>query len=166
MFLLSFSSHTRIFHSFGDITIAGKGMQIKTYSRHSLSSEGSLACHTYCLKLSSPRTRDTHAYRRAFGSEAVTTSYNNLDLLRLGFEHPTFRMRGERSNLLRHRRGLRSQVHVTNRIIIFIANALLFWRISRVSKLMTDHLISAFLMCDVPINIDKNKNIFVFNGLP
>ena len=40
------------FHSFGDVTIAGKGLQILTYARHLLplimSSEGSLACHTYC----------------------------------------------------------------------------------------------------------------------
>ena len=48
--LLSFLSHSRIFHSYGDISIAGEGLQILTYARHSwpLSSEGSLACHTYC----------------------------------------------------------------------------------------------------------------------
>ena len=45
-----FSSHSRIFHSFGDATIAGERMQILTCSRHlwPLSSEVSLACHTYC----------------------------------------------------------------------------------------------------------------------
>ena len=45
-----FSSHSRIFHSYGDVTVAGEGQQILTYARHSwpLSSEGSLACHTYC----------------------------------------------------------------------------------------------------------------------
>ena len=45
----SFSSHSRIFHSFRDVTIAGEGLQNFTYARHSwpLSSEGSLACHTY-----------------------------------------------------------------------------------------------------------------------
>ena len=33
-----------------DVTITGEGLQILTYARHlwSLSSEGSLACHTYC----------------------------------------------------------------------------------------------------------------------
>ena len=38
----------RIFQSYGDITIANEGLQ--TYARHTwpLSSEGSLACHTYC----------------------------------------------------------------------------------------------------------------------
>ena len=38
------------FHSYGDVIISGEGLQILTYARHSrpLSSEGSLACHTYC----------------------------------------------------------------------------------------------------------------------
>ena len=46
----SLSSHSRIFHSYGDVTIAGEGLQILTYARHSwpLSSEGSLMCHTHC----------------------------------------------------------------------------------------------------------------------
>ena len=45
-----FSFHSRIFHSNADVTIAGKWLQIFTYARHSwpLSSEVSLACHTYC----------------------------------------------------------------------------------------------------------------------
>ena len=49
-FVCDFSSHWRIFCSFGDFTIEGKGLQILTYARHSLAfcSEGSLACHTYC----------------------------------------------------------------------------------------------------------------------
>ena len=39
-----------IFHSYGDVTIASERLQIFYYSRNSwlLSSEGSLACHTYC----------------------------------------------------------------------------------------------------------------------
>ena len=38
------------FHSFGDVPIAGEGLLILTYARHllPLSSEGSVACHTYC----------------------------------------------------------------------------------------------------------------------
>ena len=45
-----FSSHSRMFHSYGDVTIAGEVLKIMTYARHlwPLSSEGSLACHTYC----------------------------------------------------------------------------------------------------------------------
>ena len=47
---------------------------------------------------------DTHTYCRVFGSRAVATCFND-GLSRLWFEHPTFRLRGERSNPLRHRRG-------------------------------------------------------------
>ena len=38
------------FHSYGDATIAGEGLQILTYARHSwpLSTEGSLTRHTQC----------------------------------------------------------------------------------------------------------------------
>ena len=41
---------TRKFHSFGDVRIAGEGLQILTFARHlrQLSSESSLAWHTYC----------------------------------------------------------------------------------------------------------------------
>ena len=50
LFVLSFSSHSRIFHSFGDVTIAGDGRQIVTYARHlwPFRRKCSLACHTYC----------------------------------------------------------------------------------------------------------------------
>ena len=49
MFLCDFSSHSKIFHSYGDVTIAGEGLQILN-ARHPwpLSSIGSLACHIYC----------------------------------------------------------------------------------------------------------------------
>ena len=57
------------------------------------------------LKWSSPSTRHTHTYCRALSSRAVTTCFYDSDLLRLAFEHPTSRLRGERSNPLRHRRG-------------------------------------------------------------
>ena len=49
-FVWVFSSHSRIFHSYGDGISTGEGLQILTFARHSwpLSSEGSLACHIYC----------------------------------------------------------------------------------------------------------------------
>ena len=101
LFVRGLSSHSRAFHSNWDITIAGKGLQILTYARHSwqLSSEGSLACHTYCdtghpFIWSSPRIRDTHTYCRVFGSRAVTTCFNDLCMSRLGFKNPTFHLRG------------------------------------------------------------------------
>ena len=85
---------------------------IHIYVGHSwpFSSEGSFAIHAYCksrirYKLSSPRTSDTHICCRAFSSGAVTTCFYDLHLSRLGFEHPTFRLRGQRSNPLRHRRS-------------------------------------------------------------
>ena len=45
-----FSSHSKIFHSYGDVTIAGEELQILTYARHSwsLSSESYLTWHTHC----------------------------------------------------------------------------------------------------------------------
>ena len=66
-FVWGFSSHSRIFHSYEDITIASEGLQILTYAPHSwpLSSKGSLASTPACdivLYWSSPRTRDTHRY--------------------------------------------------------------------------------------------------------
>ena len=50
LFVRSFSSQSRIFHSFGDVTITGEGLQILTYALRvwPLNSEGSLACLTYC----------------------------------------------------------------------------------------------------------------------
>ena len=50
LFVCSLSSQSRMFHWFGNVTITGEGLQILTTDRHSLSlsSEGSLACHTYC----------------------------------------------------------------------------------------------------------------------
>ena len=51
-------------------------------------------------------TRDTLplTYCRAFSSGVVTTCFNDLGLSQLGFEYPTFSLRGERSNPLRNRR--------------------------------------------------------------
>ena len=50
--------------------------------------------------------RDTRTYCRAFGSGTVTTCFfYDLGLSRLRFEHPTFRLRGERSNPLCHHCG-------------------------------------------------------------
>ena len=111
LFVWGFTSHSRIFHSYGHVTINGKGLQIQTYARHlwPLSSEGSLACHTNCdtrhpfiIVIS----EDTHTCCLAFCSGTVTTCLYDYGLLQLGFEHPTFRSRGKRSNPLRHRGGM------------------------------------------------------------
>ena len=96
LFVWGFSSHSRIFHSYGDANMTGEGLQILTnvYARDSrpLSSDGSLACHTYC---------DT-GHSTIAESLAVELSFV---LSRLGFEYPTFRLCGERSNPLCHRCG-------------------------------------------------------------
>ena len=54
--------------------------------------------------------RDTHTYCRAFDTAAVSTCFYDLGLSLLKFEHQIFRLRGERSNPLRHRCGLVDQM--------------------------------------------------------
>ena len=104
LFVWSLTSHSRIFHSYGGVTITG-GLQILTCARHSwpLSSECSLACHTYCeTRHPSPRTRDIYTCCRAFDrklSLPVLTTW-----VCVGFDHPTFHMRGESSDWP-HQRG-------------------------------------------------------------
>ena len=81
LFVWSFSSHSRIFHSFEDVTIAGEGLQILTYVRHlwPLSSEGSLACHAFC---------DTgHAFIIVI-SEDVCHSHHNAERLAVELSLP------------------------------------------------------------------------------
>ena len=85
------SSHSRIVHSYGDVTIRAANFVLYMLVTH-----GHWAV----------RVHDTHTYCWAFSSGAVTTCFYDLVLSWLNFEHPTFRMRGERSNPLRHRRGV------------------------------------------------------------
>ena len=93
---MSFSSFLDLF-----ICLECWVLPILNYTRHSWprSSEGSLACHTYCDLLctcfSSSMTRDTHTCGRAFSSGAITTCFYDGGLSRLGFEHQTFSMQGE-----------------------------------------------------------------------
>ena len=91
-----------VFHSYGDVTITGEGLQMFTYTRYSWpwNSGGSLACHTcsdrgIALQWLSLRTRDTHTYCKAFNNGAVATCFYDWGLLRLGFKHPTFRFQDE-----------------------------------------------------------------------
>ena len=50
LFVCLFGVYRPIPEFFTHVTITGEGLQILTYALHSrpLSSEGSLACHTYC----------------------------------------------------------------------------------------------------------------------
>ena len=50
LFSYNFSSYSRIFYSYGEVAIAGEGLQILTCARRTLplNSECSLASYTYC----------------------------------------------------------------------------------------------------------------------
>ena len=82
-----FSSHSRIYFSL--IWRNGEGLQILTYTQYSwpLSSIGSLTCHTYCdtgqpfIMVILEDTLHMHLMM-TFGSGAVTTCFNDLDLCR------------------------------------------------------------------------------------
>ena len=52
LFVWGFTSHFRVFHSFGNVSITGEGLQILIYAPHlwPLSSEGSSTWHTNCDK--------------------------------------------------------------------------------------------------------------------
>ena len=98
---------------FGDVTIAGEGLQFLIYARHlqPLSSRVLYRAPPtvtrgirFLVYWQSPWTRDIHTYCRAFGSRTVTTCFNDLGLSLLGFEHPNLRLR-LRSNPLYHRCG-------------------------------------------------------------
>ena len=51
-FVSGLTSHSKSFHSYGNGTITDEGLQSGTYVRHTwpLTSEGSLACHTYFVR--------------------------------------------------------------------------------------------------------------------
>ena len=97
LFVWVLSSHSRPFHSYEDVTITAEGFQSLTYARHTwpFISKGSSPCHTYCdTGHPSSKNRDTYTYCRAFRSGAVTTCFYDLGQSRLGFEQPTFRLKG------------------------------------------------------------------------
>ena len=107
VYLFGVFLHYRIFHSFGDVTITGEGLQILTYARHSwsLSSEGSLTCHTYCDTVQTfimVMSDDTHTCCLAFGNGAVTACYNDLGLSQQEIE-PRFPTCEAKALPLRHR---------------------------------------------------------------
>ena len=58
----------------------------------------------YNLHLRGPVTLAPNLWR-AFGSGAVTTCFNDIGLSLLGLKHPNFRLWGDRSYPLRHRRN-------------------------------------------------------------
>ena len=100
LFVWGFSSHSRIFHSFGDVTNTGEGLLFYLYWAFLLTYIGThshwavrvlwratpTVTRAKPLKWSSSRTRETHTRCQAFGSRAVTTCLKDLGLPRLGIE--------------------------------------------------------------------------------
>ena len=93
------TSSSRIFHSYGIVTITGEGLHTciltNTWHLRPLSSESFLVCHTYYdtelpfIKVISEDPWQSNCYQ-AFSSRAVTSSFNDFGLSRRGFEDPTF----------------------------------------------------------------------------
>ena len=67
--------------------------------------------------------------RQAYRSEADTTCFYDLDLLRLGFELPTFCLQSERSILLRHRRSGNAWSNTHYTVYASIIRLVNTWRI-------------------------------------
>ena len=119
LFVWGLSSHSKIFHSYWDVTITGEGLQILTYARHSwpLSNKGISVTHllwhgafVYNGRLQGPVTL-TQVYCGAFSSGAVTTCFYDLGMSRPEFEHPNFRLGGgQRSYPLLNRRGFLTRI--------------------------------------------------------
>ena len=107
-------------------TLPMKGCKLFTYSRH-LSNWGFLPCHNYCdtghpfIMIISEDTWHSHL---------LPTCVNDLGLSRLGFKHPSFHLRGERSNTQRHHRCSIHSKHVVDRILIKELLAIIHWSIS------------------------------------
>ena len=101
---LDLSICLRIFQSFGDVTIAGEGLQMLP-----LSSEGSLTCHTFCdtgqlfIMVISKDPCLSHLLPSVW-QRSCHYLFLRLKSVAAGIQNPTFRLRGVRSSLLRQRR--------------------------------------------------------------
>ena len=98
LFVWSFTSHSRIFHSYGDVTITGLQILPILYTRGFFS-----VPHLLWHDLRGPVTLTLIA--KCLAVELSLLCFYDLGLLRLGFVHPTFRLWGERSSPLRHGRA-------------------------------------------------------------
>ena len=114
LFVWGSSSHSRIFHSCGDVTITCEGLQILTWVYSALMAidqwgflnvphllwHGASVYNGHLQVLVTLTPIDER-----LAVEQSLPYFYDLGLSRLGFEHPTFRLRGDCSNPLRHRRG-------------------------------------------------------------
>ena len=102
LFVWVLTSHSRIFHSFGYVTITGKGLQIFYIL-------GTLAHWAVTILWRATANSIYNGLRGPWHSNLLPSVWHKLFLRlmsRLGFEHPTLCMRGKRFNLwLRHRCG-------------------------------------------------------------
>ena len=101
-----FTSHSRIFHSYEDVTITSEQLYsaLMALEQCGFYSVPHLLWHrasVYNCHLGEPVILIPVAKRLAV--ELSLPVFYDLGLSRLGFEHPIFRMRGKRSNRLRHR---------------------------------------------------------------
>ena len=110
LFVWGLSSHSRIFHSCGDVNIADEGLQILIYAWQlwPLSGEGSLASHTYFdtghpfIMVISEDPWHSHLLTIVWLLSChYVYLFNDLGQPQLGFEHLNFLFRGERTNWLR-----------------------------------------------------------------
>ena len=142
VFVCGYLSHSRIFHSYRDVTIAGVGLQFfLTLARHSwpLSSKGFFANQLW---------HGTSVYN--WGCQYLFLRH----MSRLGFEHHApFHLRRKRSSPLRHHRGHKGiKVHFTP---LTQGNGLHRCRIRQV-LLCIDHLWTCILFI--------NTCLFTFNS--
>ena len=109
LFAWSISSQSRIFHSFWDVTMKGCKFwpMLCTHCHWGYLSVPFLLRHgaSICNDHLRGSARLISIAERLAVELLITTCLNNLDLSRLRFEHPTFGF-SERSNPLRHRRGV------------------------------------------------------------
>ena len=89
LFVWGLLSHSRIFHSYGNITITSERLQIFYLNCSALMAIEQRGLFSVPHLL---RERDTNTYCLAYISGAVTTCFYILDLSQLGIEHPTFRL--------------------------------------------------------------------------
>ena len=90
-------------------------------------------------------SEDTHTYFRAFRSGAVTTCFYDLGLSRLGFEHPTLRLRGQYSNPLRHCRGRLIRMKYFRMVFRNVMNSR-----EKLLKLLTSHAVRYIVQLYIP----------------
>ena len=105
LFVWSFSSHSKIFHSFGDVAIVGEALQILTPAGHLLSFEQWRFFSVSYLWWHGPSVCNGHLRGPVTltpNAESLTLHVLTTGLSWQGFDHPTLRIRVERTNRLRH----------------------------------------------------------------